>query len=278
VRRSSSRAGFTLVEVAISIGILGVAIAALMNGTYLATSNNEDVRNVTRATLLARAVMAEIEQRLIKDGFPMNDRDESCDFRIEGLRGFACEYSVRKVELPIGDILPRLMGGGGDGVGADGKGEAGKGTPGTPGSPLAGSPLGAAPPGSTPMGPGGLAQLAQGALGANPSLAANAIQLYAGQMQSMLEEALREVRLTLSWKTGPKTAESLSVVTHLVEIGRAGVSGQDQAAGQISGQFGLQAPVPGQAQPGMPGMPGMPGIPGMPGVPGMGLPGLTRPK
>jgi general secretion pathway protein I len=262
-----SEGGFTLIEVGMSMGILAIAIGALLHGTYLATMNNSDVRTVSQATLLVREVMGEIEYKLRKDGFPLSDYEGRCDdFKIKALKtaGIGCDYTVRKVELPIGDILPRLMGGGGgdplsDPSLKDQLLSAAKGQAGTPGSP----PLTS---GIAPTATADIASLAKGALGSNPGLAANALQLYASQMESMLEEALREVRLNMYWRPGPRSKEweGFTVVTHLVDVGRAGVSGADQASGQISGQLGLQAPVPGQAQPGM--------APGMPGVPGMGAP------
>ena len=266
-----SARGFTLIEVAISIAILGVSLAVLMDGAYLATSVRSDVRQLTRATLLARAVIPEIEHKLAKDGFGAFDRSEACDFRIEGLKGFACEYTVKKVELPMGDLLQRLFSTGTDLAGA--AFAAVTGATGGAGSTLGSTSIGSAgatagsalTAAATAAGgsPGGLAAAA-GALGASPGLAANALQLYAAQMQSLLEDALREVRLTLSWPVGKKTWESLTVVTHLVEIARAGVSGADQAAGQMAQQAGLSSPTPGQAAT----LQGAPGTIPMPGASG----------
>jgi prepilin-type N-terminal cleavage/methylation domain-containing protein len=245
---SGSSKGFTLIETAIAMGILGVSLAVLMDGAYLSTAVKSDVRQLTHVTLVARAVMGEIEHKLMRDGFGVFDRSEGCgDFRIKGLRHYACEYTVKKVELPLGDLLQRLMTAGTAGL-AQLAGAA------------AGAAPGSAPPGATPgaptaLGPAGVSGgiTATAAAGLGGGLAANAIQLYSAQIESVLEEALREVRLTLTWKTGKKSTESLTVVTHLVEIGRAGVSGLDAAAGQISSQFGLQAPVPGQTPtPGVP--------------------------
>lgn len=237
------------------MGILSVALAVLMDGTLLATSTKSDVRQVTRATLLARAVMTEIEHKLIKDGFGSFDRSEACDFRVEGLKEFSCEYTVKKVELPVGDLIQRLFTGPG-GPGGALAGLAGAGAAGAAGLAGAASSALSAPGGARP---GGAPGAAAAALGANPGVAANALQLYSAQMQAILEEALREVRLTITWPVGKKKTESLTVVTHLVEIGRAGVSGVDQLAGQISQQLGLQAPTPGQT-PTAPATPGGPGF------------------
>ena len=261
------RRGFTLVETAIALGILSISIAALMNGAYLATDTKQDIRNVTRATLMAKAVMAEIEWKLQKDGFGAFEKTEGCDFRLDGLKEFSCDYTVKKVELPIGDMIQKLMNVGGGGLSNAVGGSASSSSTSSSPSPPSGAGGLAGIAGTF----GGLSALAGGAGGAAGGgglaggLGGNALQLYATQMQTMLEEALREVRLTLSWKTGRKKWDSISVVTHLVEIGRAGVSAQDQLSGQISKQFGLQAPVPGQ-QGGLPG-----GIPG--GIPGGMMPG-----
>jgi hypothetical protein len=279
------RAGFTLIESFMAMGILGISIAAFMDGAYLATSVKTDVVSVTRATMVARAVMAEIEQKLIRDGFGAFEKSEGCDFRVEGLKNFHCDYSVKKVELPIGDMIQRLMTGGGAGAaGGIGQALAAAGAGSSSGAGASGQSLTGAlgPLGSLPGGLSGIASsLGGGGAGGLASLAGNALNLYAAQMQAMIEEALREVRLTLSWKVGRKTYDSMTVVTHLIEIGRAGVSGQDQLSGQISRQFGLQAGVPGQ--PGAPGAPPLGGgltgtmppfpapiqsyIPGTPGAP-----------
>lgn len=243
-----------------ALGILGISMAALMDGTLLATSAKLDVRNVTRATLVARSVMGEIEQKLIRDGFGAFEKTEACDFRIDGLKEFHCEYQVRKVDLPIGEMIQRLMtvGGGGLANAVGGLTGGGASSSSSSSTSMGSSPLG----GLGALAAGGPSALSGlmgggGGGGGGAGLAGNAIQLFSSQMEAMLEEALREVRLTLSWKIGRKTWDSMTVVTHVVEIARAGVTAQDQASGQISKAGGLQAPVPGQG--GAPGMPGFTG-------------------
>lgn len=225
------RRGFTLIEVAISLAILGLALGVFMDGTIGSLSTTSDVRHLTRASLLAPAVMAEIEHKLAKDGFPAFDETKGCEFEIQGLNEFGCEYSVKKVDLPIGDMLMKLFTGGGGGALAGAGALLGDGG-------VAGLAAAAGGGASNP------AAAVRGALGAAPGLAANALGLYQQQIETLFEEALREVRLTLSWKVGKKETESMTVVTHLVSFGRAGTTGMDRLAGQISQRYGLQANVP----------------------------------
>ena len=86
--------GFTLIEVMIAVVILAVGLSSLFTSEAGAVRIAQRARNTTVATLLARCKMAEIEERIGKEGWPgeqIDGRDECCDeaehegFRERGL-------------------------------------------------------------------------------------------------------------------------------------------------------------------------------------------------
>lgn len=100
-RRSADHAaGFTLLEVMVSIAILALALVALLG---IATNNvraTNHAKLTTAATFLARAKIAEIEDNLQYEGFSETDAEDAGDFAAEGYPQFSWTSLVEKVELP----------------------------------------------------------------------------------------------------------------------------------------------------------------------------------
>jgi general secretion pathway protein I len=116
-----SQQGFTLLEVIVAVVILSVGLSALFTSEGGAIRLAQRARTTTVATLLARCKMAEIEEQIMKEGFPtdgLDGRDECCEDAEH--KGFSCEWKVERI------VLPAELGG--EEEGEDGKpGEEGKG-------------------------------------------------------------------------------------------------------------------------------------------------------
>ena len=96
MKQKSSRkknAGFTLLEIMITIAIVGIALVAIMRALAMSVDVCNKSRNISISTLLAKGKMAEIESR----GFP--DAEEiSGDFG-EEYPGFKWERSISKIGM-----------------------------------------------------------------------------------------------------------------------------------------------------------------------------------
>jgi general secretion pathway protein I len=226
-----------------------------------AVANHAYAKRITIATMLARSKMTDIEQELYDKGFDADDREISGDFRGEGWEAYSwtaqilaprtTEVSPDKLletlfNLPPGKDgisgLAALLGGGRDGgVGGALSSLSGSGA-------LAniqnltqsqgGPSLGALPPGAT-------AASGLSALGPFATLAQTQMQ----QLLQQIQQSVREVHLTVSWKEGKRT-ESIDLVNDVFSMRQ----GSDRNG------------TPGAAlsQTGVPGAPGGPGVPAIP--------------
>jgi prepilin-type N-terminal cleavage/methylation domain-containing protein len=92
------RRAFTLLETLVAIGIL----AALMTGIYglqaAAAQSVHYARNVQRGALLAKEQMLEIEWKLRKDGFAVNDMTLDGDFDDAEAKGYTWKAEIRRVK------------------------------------------------------------------------------------------------------------------------------------------------------------------------------------
>lgn len=98
--RGLSRAGYSLLEVLIALAILASVMTVLM-GTQ-ATSNQQAVfsTELSRASLLARGKMVDVEYEVMKEGFSDLDQTMSGDFRQEGSPDIRWTATVEPVQIP----------------------------------------------------------------------------------------------------------------------------------------------------------------------------------
>lgn len=103
-RRRAS--GFTLLEVMVAVGILGLALTAIFASESGALRTSARATHYHVATLLARCKMGEIEEQVAREGFPAID-DSETDACCEGaeVEGYTCEWSITPVVLPINEQL-----------------------------------------------------------------------------------------------------------------------------------------------------------------------------
>ena len=187
-------AGFTLLEVLIALAILTVGLMVVMRvmGQAALVSNYQD-QQITAANL-ARRKMVDLELEIEKKGFGTDETEECGTFledladELDGpqpmLESFEYCWTLKKVELP----LPMdMLGGKKDKDESGGSGiSADRGQ--------AQNPLAAGLPG-----------------GISPEAAGE-----------QLGTAVRQLRLTIKWKTG-NLPQELTVTTHLVNMTQAAV-------------------------------------------------------
>lgn len=93
-------AGFTLLEILVTLAILALALVVLIR----IVSNNIQITNhaklLTAATFLARAKVVEIEDRVLAVGFTDIDEEDAGDFAADGYDQLRWSSIVERVELP----------------------------------------------------------------------------------------------------------------------------------------------------------------------------------
>ncbi len=243
------QAGFTLLEVLVALGILATAYVALLQTLSGSIRLSTYGRQVTVAAFLAQAKLEQTEEKLIKDGFPVESDVTKGTFEESGYPGYRWKMEVRKIELPIGDALNYLLS---DRSSKDDKksealekalggsvgnllGSSGGGLAGLLGGTSA-SALGQA------GGAGGMTSAAMSTLGGSAEM-----------ISKQLEEQLREMQLTVEWGEGGP-GRQLVVTTHIVNIPQASAAaGAQPALTPSTGGPGLNLPNPaGSALPSLP--------------------------
>ncbi|HJL18980.1 MAG TPA: prepilin-type N-terminal cleavage/methylation domain-containing protein [Sandaracinaceae bacterium LLY-WYZ-13_1] len=209
---------FTLLEVMVAVAILGIALTAIFSSEAGAIRAGARARHMTTATLLARCKMGEVEEQLMREGFPavgMDGTDECCEGGEQ--EGFSCDWAVERIELPD------QMGGMGEEGGGD--------------------PLGlggdhAADSASTED----LSAALGGAAGGDV-LGAYAVQYAWPVLRPGIEEQVRRVLVTVTWHEGEEE-RSFDVVQYVVADQGVFVPGQGNEDPQNGASGG------GQNQPG----------------------------
>ncbi len=187
MRRGRTWRGFTLLEVMISLAILSVALVAIgdVNGT--AVRMHQYAKQSTVATLLARAKMEDLEEKLQKDGFSDFDDELDGTFDDEGWPEYRWSADILKpdIQLDAGQLMSMIGGVTGIDMGQ----------------------LMASSSRPTTSGVGGLLAAA------GPF--AGIIQSQITAFVEELKKSVREIHLTVSWGSGAGE-HKLEVATHMV--------------------------------------------------------------
>jgi general secretion pathway protein I len=244
--------GFSLLEVMVAIAILGLVLTVILSAQGGLAASNRSSANMGQAVALGRCKMTEIEEKMLKLGFPEIDQVDqaaSC-CEDENTEGFTCDTRVEKVELPSfqgGNAL-------GDGGALTGAFAAASGSPFGPGGV---NPAGSA--GLDLSGDGGLqglgsqlgAQLGVGGAGAEGLLSMVMGILYPS-IKPMYEASIRRVTVTVKWKEGTNDRE-LPLIQYLTNPQRGGFAGS--ALLPDGGVMDFGASTPGAAPTGSAGTP-----------------------
>jgi len=238
--------GFTLLEVMVAVAILGLALTVILSaqaGLYAASTH---VQNETVAIGMARCKMGEIEEELLRMGYPELDQieDGACceDQTPDKMR---CSWKVERIELPnppsfaednpAGDSASLSMGG-----------------------PSGGMPGGAGPFGallaagandagvlSAAGGPDGGLKAFSSMMGESTGdvagLAPMVMSIVYPTFKPMLEASIRKVTVTVLWKEGINDRD-LAVVQYVTNPMRGGfnmaMEGADPEASGLSNLLG----------------------------------------
>lgn len=230
---------FTLLEVMVAVAILGISLTAIFASQGGAIRAGAQARHMSVATLLARCKMAEVEEQMLRDGFPTVDEegeDECCEGGEQ--EGFTCEWRVERVELP--DAIEMGEEGDGDplGLGSD------HGADGASGMDL---------------------ENALGGAAGGDAIGSYAVQFAFPIIRPAIEEQVRRATVTVKWGEGDRE-RSFDVAQYLVA---------DQGTEGPVPPGGAAAPG-GAATPGAGGGRLLPGAGGIPRPPGIALPGMNR--
>ena len=247
LRQRSARAGFTLLEVMVAIAILGLTLTVILSAQGGLAASNKSANNMGIATSLGRCKMTELEERLLKLGYPEVDDLQTevacCDDKSGGR--FTCDTRVEKVVLPNppdnsidGGALsltgPAGSAGAGGAAGLGGLAQA-LGPAGSAGLNFDGGLQGLGAALGDQLGPGGA-----GSGGASGMLSMVMGIVYPS-LKLMMEASIRRVTVTVHWKEGPN-AKELGLVQYVTNPQRGGFQAGFAGDGGVGG--------------GMPGFPG----------------------
>ncbi|MCK6509818.1 prepilin-type N-terminal cleavage/methylation domain-containing protein [Myxococcota bacterium] len=193
---ASKQAGFSLLEVMIAVAILSMGMMVILDSQGGSSLMTVYARDLTSATQLARARMAELIQEIEDGRTNFGLSKSSCkdgDFEKEGkeFRRFTWRYCIKRVEFATPNDIPGLGGSPDD------------------------DPEAKAKQASSLMGSLGVPMQ-----NADPSGIAGMLGPFSGMIQSQmkvifeqLQEALRELEVVVKWQDG-KQNQDVRVVTH----------------------------------------------------------------
>ncbi len=93
--------GFTLLEVMVSVAILGLSLTAILSAQFGAVKGVEHARYMSTATGLARCRMSEIEQQLTTEGFKeLDEAGQGPCCEGDGEARISCEWRIEKPAFP----------------------------------------------------------------------------------------------------------------------------------------------------------------------------------
>lgn len=239
-RRDAGLLGFTLLEVMVAVAILGLSLTVILSSQVGLFQSGTYGQHVTVAIGLGRCKMTELEEQLLKLGYPeVDSADEGACCNLDTRLDMKCQWKVERVELPNPIALDTVASSSPLGS-ASPFGSAGLDLstppPGTgidPASPLSNlgsmGPLGALqsaginlPGGSTPGGTSGLSSMLMGAAsGGAQGLAPMVMSLVYPSLKPMLETSIRKVTVDVQWKEGlaQRDLELIQWVTNPMKSG-----------------------------------------------------------
>ena len=192
---SANARAFSLLEVMVALAIFGLMLSGILAAQAGLSASNKKAANMGEATTLARCKMTELEEKMVKLGYPALDDIDNGVVCCEGAdtSTFTCDYKVEKIIMPdppattmdLDGGVSKLMGMGGDAGPAGGASLDFDG-----GLSSVGSALG------MQQGTGGAGGLVDMAMG-----------IVYPMMKPMMEASIRKITVTVRWKEGPNPQE-----------------------------------------------------------------------
>ncbi len=101
--REQGRPAFSLLEVMVAIAILAMGVTVLLQVQSRSVEMAIEAREMTVATMLARAKLLDCQADLAKKGFSVGDYDEEGNFGDDGFADFSWECHAYKPDIPVAD-------------------------------------------------------------------------------------------------------------------------------------------------------------------------------
>ncbi len=184
--------GFSLLEVMVALAIFGLMISGILAAQAGLAASNKKAANMGQATTLARCKMTELEEKLMKLGYPAIDDIDNGVICCEAtdLTTYSCDYKVEKIIMPdpptsatdLDAGAASLLGLNDGGSTATLDFDGGLGAMGAMLGPAAGT-----------GGASGLVDMAMG--------------IVYPMMKPMMEASIRKITVTVHWKEGPNPVE-----------------------------------------------------------------------
>ena len=221
--RAASR-GFSLLEVMVAIAILGLVLTVILSAQGGLAASNRSAANMGQAVSLGRCKMSEIEEKMLKLGYPELDAIDPAVPCCEDEKNevFTCDTRIEKVEMPNFNTGNSL----GDGGALVGPGSDPAGTAGLPGMI---NPAGSAglsldvDAGLAGLGSSLTSQMGAGGAGAQGMLSMVMGIVYPS-IKPMFEASIRRLTVTVKWKEGTNARE-LPLVQYVTNPQRGGFAG-----------------------------------------------------
>jgi general secretion pathway protein I len=238
-----ARRGFTLLEVMVSIAILGLAMTVILSAQGDCAVKDVRAANIGEAITIGRCRMAEIEEKLAKFGYAQLDEIDTnsicCDEK--EVKGYSCDWRIEKVLLPS---PPQNTIDGGS-LSINGVLDGGSAVTLPPGATTAlANPLGGATldfdAGLAGIGTSMMTQF--GGAGGAQGMLSMVFGIVYPSLKPVLEMTIRRVTVTIKWREGLKSRE-LPLVQFVTNPSMAGLlSGFDGGVGLDGGAAGAATP------------------------------------
>lgn len=210
----AARRGFSLLEVLVAMAILGLGLTSILSAQAGLFASSLRSERVTLASNLARCKIAEVELKLLREGYQLTEQKgegNCCADETESV--YSCDWKVEPVILPE---MNMNMLAGDAGAGPAGGSPAGTAAPAdssflssfnptdtnslTPSNPLAGLMPGMGG-GSSPF---GMLSSGSGMAGGMGGLATMALSIVYPTLKPMLEASIRRITVSVKWNEGSK--------------------------------------------------------------------------
>lgn len=228
-----TRRGFTLLEVMVAVAILGLGLTVILSAQAGLFAASTHIRNESQAINLARCKMGEIEEELLRTGYPEIDQKDDgpcCDDEQTG--SMSCSWKIERVELPESSELSESNPAGDNASLNLDTPSSGSGMP--KGTGAFGALLSAgqndagilAAAGGADGGVQALSSMMGEASGGVSGLAPLVMSIVYPSLKPMLEASIRKITLVVNWKEGSKQRD-LTIVQYVTNPMRGGITATD---------------------------------------------------
>jgi len=224
VREGTADHGFSLLEVLVALAILGLGLTSILSAQAGLFSSSARSSHVTAASNLARCKLAELEVKLLREGYQWTEqKGEGTCCEEENESTYTCTWVVEPVVLPEMNMSLNMGQDAGTspspGASSPGAGSFLSGFNPTDTKDLgAGSPLGALGGLMPGLGganaPFGMLSSGSGSTSGMGGIATMALTIIYPTLKPMLEASIRRVTVSVKWNEG-SSARDFSVVEYV---------------------------------------------------------------